>query len=116
MKVYLGTMLIVMGLAISSASAEQKQFTANEALAGYSKDLASVKLYLKGMDEALSWANALLHNKKRPYLYCEPKNVTITVDQSVDIMRRFVANRPEAGEWPVGMTFLIAMEQALPCS
>ncbi|WP_265529103.1 Rap1a/Tai family immunity protein [Sphingomicrobium marinum] len=72
-------------------------------------------LYLHGVSQGLSWANVAMEMDGKQPIYCPPENLTITVDQNVQILRDHTDNNPEIEDFPVALVFLLAVENVFPC-
>lgn len=103
---------------LSSATPSLAQETAADLLVmlergGHDRDigLALVHAYTDGY----GWANAEIKGKGQPALFCQPDKLAITGAQATDILRRFLAEDPDSGNYPMGMIMLKALQDALPC-
>ena len=72
-------------------------------------------LTLNGYANGLSWANTYLDEVGQPKLYCAPTRLAITAEQNADILRRYVADVPEAATAPAGLALLLAYRATFPC-
>jgi hypothetical protein len=82
---------------------------------------------LKGMAETLiaanaaglSAANASLASADKPMLYCAPERISLTGEQLIDILRRYVETKrarvPMIDTMHPAVILLFALEDAFPC-
>jgi hypothetical protein len=52
---------------------------------------------------------------KQPELYCQPRALTLTGEQVIEILRRAVQNYPEIGKLDTGLGVFRALEDTFPC-
>jgi len=74
-----------------------------------------IMMYLHGLSEGLEWYNAQVLQNGGRRLFCPPQNVAFTMDQYVDVMKRFLDEAPNQNGMPAGIVLLRALESALPC-
>jgi hypothetical protein len=92
------------------------EMSANQMIEYFKKDETStIKVYFRGLHEAYAWSNTALNAQSQPRLYCEPASVTLTDEQSFDIMRRSVETNPSTGTSPAPMVLLLSLQAAFPC-
>jgi hypothetical protein len=103
---------ILCGVTAAPASAEM---SANEMIGLFRKGDVRAQFFLRGMGNALSWANTTLLADKQPALFCTPESIVLTVEQEVDIMARHIERVPENGKVPAGGVMLYALREAFPC-
>jgi hypothetical protein len=70
---------------------------------------------LDGYEAGFSWANARLHSKKQPRLYCQPMTHAHQPQEVVEILRTYLKAHPEKSGVPAGGALLMAMEEKYPC-
>ena len=70
---------------------------------------------LDGYEGGFSWANAQLHSKKQPRLYCQPLTHAHRPQEVVEILRAYLKAHPEKADTPAGGALLLAMEERYPC-
>ena len=78
----------------------------------------AARYYLIGIEEGFEWSNVYIENNntKKVFLYCQPRNLTLTDDQTIDIFNRFInENISKYLNKPVGIVLLTALENAFPC-
>lgn len=67
--------------------------------------------------DGLEWANAYLTRKRNQQpLYCTPKNLALTADQVIQIVRRTMASFPEIENQPIGAGILFSFQKTFPCN
>jgi hypothetical protein len=71
---------------------------------------------LNAYANGISWANSKMAETQREPLYCPPPNVAFTDDQIVQILRRYLSERPAVAEAPAGLAMLMALEATFPCN
>lgn len=75
----------------------------------------AARYFIEGIEEGISWTNAALVAAKAPQLYCPPK-VTLTIDQTIDIFRHYVASHSvNQNQDRVGLILLMAFREDFPC-
>ena len=101
-------------LIISPAKAGSEVST-RDMLNSYDKGASIAVAYLQGLRQGLEWANALNNTTHQRPLYCSPPKIALTLDQYVSVTKDYLRKRPELNEQPVGLTMLLAAEEAFPC-
>jgi hypothetical protein len=67
--------------------------------------------------DGLEWANAYLtRRRKQEPLYCMPKNLVLTADQIIQIVRQTMDRFPEIATQPIGAGVLFSFQKTFPCS
>ena len=74
-----------------------------------------VKLYIRGIEQGFVLANGKIEERGDRLLYCQPRTLAVAVEQLIDILRRNIAGRPRAGDFPVSMMLLEGLEKMFPC-
>jgi hypothetical protein len=80
-----------------------------------SRDDSQAALYITGIAVGFSWANAHLNQARQPLLFCAPEHGAITYGQMMDIMSSYVRDHRSAAAAPVGVTLMLALQDAYPC-
>jgi type II secretory pathway pseudopilin PulG len=88
------------------------ELSANEALANAAQ--RAMKTYVSGIATGIGWANTHQENKGQP-IFCQPRKLALTDDQTIDILRRYVEQHPEYGGHPVGVILLEAFMVTFAC-
>jgi hypothetical protein len=70
---------------------------------------------VKVIAEGFSWANASLSSDGKPPLFCTPQNLVLTPEQEIDILKRYVQDKPKFGGVEVGFALMEALKHAFPC-
>ncbi|MDB5432526.1 MAG: hypothetical protein JWP35_3642 [Caulobacter sp.] len=98
-----------------SASAEPTVKEYQDAAPG-AKDV--YKLYLNAEEEAFGWYNAALEGKKLTALYCPPRDVALSSDDTVALFDAFIADHKNVDltKYPVGLVLITALQDKYPCS
>ena len=97
---------------VSPAFAE---LSAEEAVLRYRAKDAMLNMYINGIGNGFSWANAELINSTGRPLFCQPDGLVLTVDQEVDIVSRYIKRIPANGKFDLGGVMLAALRDAFPC-
>lgn len=71
-------------------------------------------LYIDGLGNGLSWANTASKMKHGKPVFCPPGKIAITAEQYIDILHRYVEDRPDMRGDGVGGPMLFALEDAFP--
>jgi hypothetical protein len=71
--------------------------------------------YVNGIESGMGWINATLVNQHDQPVYCSPRNLGLTADQLVDIIRKQVESTPSLATSPVGLTLLFGLKDDFPC-
>jgi hypothetical protein len=53
---------------------------------------------------------------KQPELYCQPRALTLTGEQVIDILTRAVQKDPAIGKLDTGLGIFRALEDTFPCT
>jgi hypothetical protein len=107
--------LLVGVVCVVTAAPASAEMPANEMIALFRKGDVRSQFFLRGMGNALSWANTTLLTDKQPALFCVPESIVLTVEQEVDIMVRHIDRVPENGKLAAGGVMLYALREAFPC-
>lgn len=99
-------------LATSSAVAEP---TAKSFLDRIERGDTASRFFLMGAGNGLQWSNVALDYQHKPLLFCLPPKVALAAEQELDILKRYVHERPNTGDMSVGMVLMDAMIDAFPC-
>lgn len=91
------------------------QDTANIFIEKIAKDSTTYLLYLRGLQEGLSWANADLLANEKQAIYCVPGRLALNPQQTADILTRYVEAHKFLGDGPVGSALLFALKDTFPC-
>jgi hypothetical protein len=92
------------------------EMSAKQMIESFTKEnTTTIKVYLRGLHQAYAWSNTALKAQGNPRLYCEPASITLTDEQSLDIMRRSVEANPSTGTSPAPMVLLLSLQAAFPC-
>lgn len=70
-----------------------------------------IELILSSTENGMSWFGA----EARVDLYCLPKNLALTGNQIIDIMRRQISEVPSIGAQPYGFAVLQSLKRVFPC-
>ena len=78
-----------------------------------------------GITDALGYANAVLVGDKREPLYCQPRNLAISVGQHIELLQRWVqklrasdptpAYQIKIENMPTAAAMLVALQEEFPC-
>jgi hypothetical protein len=62
------------------------------------------------------WSNAYLEQSGRQKLFCAPRRLALTAEQSVSILKRYIEANPTRATTPAGLALLLAYQDAFPCN
>ena len=100
-------------------AAEPQFVNTLDLLADYDQGDASARqLILFGLaqvESGIALANAELKAKGAVPLYCVPSQLVLTGEQILDMLRRYAASHPEAGQSSYAVVILKAAEDVFPC-
>ncbi len=89
--------------------------TVEKFLRGYGKNEFFDLPYLLGITQGLEVANDELIEHKQLRIFCIPSRLTITGEQSHEILKRFVEHYPPMEKALVPVAMLGALKEAFPC-
>jgi hypothetical protein len=97
--------------------AETKQFTsANEFIKNYDKKGRALDAVLvMGIGRGIAAYNAAAPIEGGKSLYCPPDKLVLTHSQSMNILRQYIKDLPESGEWPLEVVILGSLQHTFPC-
>lgn len=114
--------LLSLGMMALAAPVSAQAVTTQEFLDLYhgtrpgTSDRSSVVLYLKGLHEGFTWMNGALDASGRDLVFCAPGNLALSNDQVFSILEGYVVNNAAFRDKPVGMSLMLAMQDAFPCA
>lgn len=103
---------LAIGLTVLGEAAEAQTITAQQAM---DMKNSEISLYLIGVGHGLSWANAILQNRKQPLIYCEPGNFAMVGQQYVGMLETFLKKRPDLKPEPAAVVMMMALQDVFPC-
>jgi hypothetical protein len=65
--------------------------------------------------DGLSWAEIMHEKADHPRFYCPPKNLAMTADQAMDILKRHVRDQPRYGPVAWQMALIMGLQATFPC-
>ena len=74
-----------------------------------------VSAYVAGIIAGFESMNAQLAIDKKPMIYYQPREVTLTTPQVIDKMEKEVQEKPETGKLPARSVLLQSMIGSFPC-
>ena len=74
-----------------------------------------IQNWLSSVQQGFMWANTKLANQNRKRLYCAPGKMTMTSEQTVQVLKDYVEAKPWALQFHPGVALLLAFEYAFPC-
>ena len=119
LRLLFGAVLVVAATGAHSARAD-----VGDALrtlrSGTPQEKQVLMLLITGEEDGFEATNRYLSSKRRePPLYCPPAKLSLTSEQLIDILQRFVtaksAEIPRIDAAPLADALLYALEDALPC-
>jgi hypothetical protein len=113
MKNKLWRTLAAVGVAVLLIRPAAAEISGNDAV--IKANDPSVSAFTAGMGHGYDWANTYLRLAGQRPLYCEPQTITLTVEQRVDIMTRFLERFPADRSKPMGAVLLKSLQEAFPC-
>ncbi|WP_370645811.1 Rap1a/Tai family immunity protein [Ruegeria sp. Ofav3-42] len=72
--------------------------------------------YLRGVEEALIFANATLKKRGDTQFNCQLGGLVLHVEQIVSILEDYVTEFPFAEDRPASLILLAAFEKTFPCT
>lgn len=111
-----------LGVMTLAAPVSAQTITAQEFLDLYhgtrpgTPDRSSVTLYLKGLHEGFTWMNGALDASGRDLVFCAPGNLALGNDQILSLLEGYVDANAVFRDKPVGMSLMLTMQDAFPCS
>jgi hypothetical protein len=115
-KISLCTMFaVVVGMAAISIAPARADVTTEQALKAYDSGSAAGRAYFQGLDQGYDWATTAIQTRNQAPLYCSPKQISLTVEQRVSILKDYLAKVPAGLNEPVGLSLLLSMQLAFPC-
>ncbi len=72
-------------------------------------------VYIMGLSQGFSWANAMLSNQGKPELFCVPSTLPLGAEAHADILDRALKNHPQKDESPIEPVLLFALMETFPC-
>ena len=82
------------------------------------QDLFTLQMYVFGVGEGLSWANARVRTNKLPLLYCQPEHLAITKENFMQILDDEI-KRPGTSykdQTPIELILLEGLIRTFPCT
>lgn len=70
---------------------------------------------LDGYSNGAGWANQFIKARGDAPLYCPPKKLALTPEQTASILREYLKKDKAAGESPAGLAMLLALMATFPC-
>ncbi len=67
------------------------------------------------LGNGIFWTNVELKIKNQPEVYCSPKNLSITTEQSISLFRQYLKEFPGNGKFSPGLVLLKAYQYTSPC-
>jgi hypothetical protein len=81
---------------------------------GLERTLNVIKI--QGVVSGLGSANAVLVDRGEHPLYCEPRRLSLTSDQVINIVTNFIDDHPDLdADLPLSSVVVFAMEDVFPC-
>lgn len=105
--------LMLAGFVSSPATAT---ITAHDILAKIDAGREADVGLLVGASAGFMAANAWLASKNRPVMFCVPNKLAVTPDQTVRILRDYLAYHPSSNSIDVSTVLLGAFEYTFPCT
>lgn len=74
----------------------------------------SASLALYAMSIGVLWANTEIEGTGAAPLYCQPRRLALTQDQTISLIRKYVEDHT-AGHYPAGLVVMKALKYSFPC-
>jgi hypothetical protein len=76
--------------------------------------------FLAGNVNGISWAVNIIKSLNEGqadinYLYCPPSKLAITLQQDINILKRYIKEHPQYADLPLGMVLAGAFKEIFPC-
>ena len=113
-------MFVAMIVSVTSVQATaQATRTANDVLLQHEMGDEFAKQQVLAMvnhfEDGLSWAEIMHEKADHPRFYCPPKNLAMTADQAMDILKRHVRDQPRYGTVAWQMALIMGLQATFPC-
>jgi hypothetical protein len=113
-------MLAAMIVAATSVQATaQATRTANDVLLQHEMGDEFAKqralVMVNNFEDGLSWAEIMHEKAGHPRFYCPPKNLAMTADQAMDILKQHVRDQPRYGTVAWQMALIMGLQATFPC-
>jgi hypothetical protein len=96
----------------ATAAPSHAEMTAREFLTQHSNS-QNGRAFLAGLSVAYGWMNGASGNSK---IYCPPESISISIDQNIELIKRYLATAPETDkDDPLGLILLVSLRSAFPC-
>jgi hypothetical protein len=104
--------ILIVLLALSCASVSYAEPTVQD----WIKEKDNLILYVAGLGQGISWANAYLRNTQQKPIYCVPKNLNLVVENYVTIIDTQIREEPRVKmDTPLGFVLLNGYIATFPC-
>lgn len=74
------------------------------------------KIYINGIVDGLQWPNTAVNNRGDQRLFCQPEKLSLSVEQTIVMLKQYVAENPRNADAPIGLALLYAMRYTFPCT
>lgn len=99
-------------IVVASTLPSHAEMTAREFLIQHSNS-PNGRAFLAGLSVAYGWMNGASGNTK---IFCPPGSISITTDQNIELMKRYLATAPDSDkDDPLGLVLLVSLRSAFPC-
>ncbi len=115
MRVFAGTLASLTMLIASPVYADLPLDFTLEQLENDKGEASATRMYLLGIYDGFSWANAALSNRGQKKIFCQPEKLAITADQVISIYIRFAKKWKGDANLPAGIIMELALEEVFPC-
>jgi hypothetical protein len=76
----------------------------------------TMESFVFDLNEGMGWLNDYLATTRHePRVYCPPDKLTLTGNQLVEILKKFVQRDQQYGDYPVGAVLVYALKDVFPC-
>lgn len=78
------------------------------------KQLATISVH--SYSQAFNIANSAIYIETGEKLFCQPEKLALTAEQAVSMLKKYVAEKPEHADEPMGIVLLLAFKTVFPCN
>jgi hypothetical protein len=81
------------------------------------KNTKEFKLYIGGIGEGIGWSNVVLDLRKSKKIFCQPSNLTMSVENLLDILKREIDENGKTfkSDMPLGLILIRGLVKNYPC-
>ena len=79
---------------------------------------ASLRVYVRGLQDGIEWSDTYLLGQGKPRLICPPNNIVLNVDNYLQFMDEALAaprETPLEDKYPIAAVMIQSLQKKLPC-